>query len=284
MAKIIIIDDDLAMEMLCENLLYRGHEAFRIPSADLALEKIQDIISADLVVLDIIMSWPAAKKVSGVAGSHTAGMEVFKDIRRLNKTLPILVYSATTDNSLIEFIKTDPNAIFCSKAWSLQIKELVQIIFEKVGLKNETKILQPFIVHGHDETAKLNLKNYLQNTLHFPEPIILHEQPNIGRTLIEKFEETSLDSLIIFILLTPDDVTVADKESNDEKRRARQNVIFEMGYFLGTLGRRSGRVILLYRPPLELPSDLSGVAYIDISQGIEAAGEEIRREVNNVRP
>lgn len=283
MAKIIIIDDDLNMEMLCERIQYNGHDAFRIPSADLALEKITDIISADLVVLDIIMPWPVTKKVSGVKGNHIAGMEIFKEIRRLNKTLPILVYSATMDILIIDHIKTDQNAVFCSKALSLQIQDLVQIIYKKVGIKNETKPLQSFIVHGHDEIAKLSLKNYLQNTLYFAEPIILHEQPNIGRTLIEKFEETSLGSSIIFVLLTPDDIVIAEGCNNDEKRRARQNVIFEMGYFLGALGRKSGRVILLYRGPLELPSDLSGVTYIDISNGIESVGEKIRREVDNVR-
>jgi predicted nucleotide-binding protein len=52
---------------------------------------------------------------------------------------------------------------------------------------------------------------------------------------------------------------------------------------LGTLGRKSGRVLLLYQGNLELPSDLSGVLYIDISQGLEAAGEKIRREIQNVR-
>jgi predicted nucleotide-binding protein len=52
-----------------------------------------------------------------------------------------------------------------------------------------------------------------------------------------------------------------------------------MGYFLGTLGRRSGRIILLYRGPIDLPSDISGVIFIDISGGIEAAGESIRKEV-----
>lgn len=283
MAKIIVIDDELAMDMLCDSLKYHGHEAFRIPSVDLALKKIKDIISADLVVLDIIMPWPTTRKVSGVAGNHTAGMEIFKEIRYLHKTLPILVYSATTDVAIMDFIKTDQNADFCSKAWSPQIKELVQLIFKKAGLKNKTKVLQPFIVHGHNEIVKLSLKNYLQNTLNYPEPIILHEQPNFGRTLIEKFEETSADSSIVFVLLTPDDIVVAKEGSNDERRRARQNVIFEMGYFLGALGRRSGRVILLYCGPLELPSDLSGVTYIDISNGIESAGEEIRREVDNAR-
>lgn len=57
------------------------------------------------------------------------------------------------------------------------------------------------------------------------------------------------------------------------KRRARQNVIFELGFFLGVLGRESGRVILLYVNPLELPSDLSGLIYIDVTNGIESAGK-----------
>ena len=63
----------------------------------------------------------------------------------------------------------------------------------------------------------------------------------------------------------------------------RQNVIFEMGFFLAHLGRKSGRVILLHKGPIDLPSDISGVVYVDISHGIEAAGEAIRREVQNVK-
>lgn len=97
--------------------------------------------------------------------------------------------------------------------------------------------------------------------------------------VIEKFEDYAAMSALVFVLLTPDDTVAKGDEPDDSKRRARQNVIFEMGYFLGTLGRKSGRVILLYRGPLDLPSDISGITYIDISEGIEAAGEKIRREV-----
>ena len=89
-------------------------------------------------------------------------------------------------------------------------------------------------------------------------------------------------SALVFVLLTPDDIGAKGDESDDVKRRARQNVIFEMGYFLGALGRRSGRVVLLYWSSLDLPSDLSGVIYIDISKGIEAAGETIRKEIAHV--
>ena len=141
--------------------------------------------------------------------------------------------------------------------------------------------LRIFIVHGHDDIAKLELKNYIQNTLKLPEPIILHEQPNHGRAIIEKFEEFANESTLAFVLLTPDDHMAKELGSESKVYRARQNVIFEMGYFLGMFGRKTGRVILLYKGTLDIPSDISGVIYIDISNGIESAGEKIRREIDS---
>lgn len=135
--------------------------------------------------------------------------------------------------------------------------------------------MRPFIVHGHTEKRILELKNYLQNTLKFEEPIILAEQASGGKTIIEKFETYAEESSLVFILLTPDD----KYSERTVTYRALQNVIFEMGYFLGKLGRKTGRVILLHEGTLELPSDISGLVYISIDGGIKAAGEEIRKEL-----
>ena len=143
--------------------------------------------------------------------------------------------------------------------------------------KNSNKT---FIVHGHNHLRKEELKNYLQNTLHFPEPIILHEKESKGKTIIEKFEKYSDDVDFVFALLTPDDNVVSSDICDDEKRRARQNVIFEIGYFMGQLGRDSGRVLLLHEGSIELPTDILGLIYIDISNGVETAGERIRKELN----
>ena len=142
--------------------------------------------------------------------------------------------------------------------------------------------LSVFIVHGQDDQTKFQLKNYLQNTLKFPEPTILHEQPSLGKTIIEKFEHYAARADVVFVLLTPDDLIADPEARNEAKRRARQNVIFEMGFFLGKLQRTSGRVILLYKGKLELPSDISGLIYVDIGNGIESAGEIIRRELQDV--
>lgn len=146
-----------------------------------------------------------------------------------------------------------------------------------------TDIAEPaniFIVHGHDDVAKLELKNYLQNTLGLPEPVVLHEKPNYGRAIIEKFEHYATKASFAFVLLTPDDPLAEQGIDTGKRYRARQNVIFEMGYFLGLFGRTAGRVILLYKGELDIPSDITGLVYIDISNGIDAVGEKIRRELS----
>ena len=135
--------------------------------------------------------------------------------------------------------------------------------------------LKSFIVHGHDHHLLLALKDFIQNTLHWAEPVILAQKPSMGlATVIEKFENYSADVDAVFVLATPDDIAGADPN----KKRARQNVIFELGYFVGRLGRKAP-IFLLTSSGVELPSDLGGVIYISIDGGIRAASEEIRTEL-----
>ena len=115
-----------------------------------------------------------------------------------------------------------------------------------------------FIVHGHDDALK-NAVARVVDRLGL-ESIILHEQPNKGRTIIEKFLAYS-DVGFAIVLLTPDDVGAkAGTPSDAMQPRARQNVILELGYFLGRLGR--DRVAALYIPAVEMPSDYSGVLFV----------------------
>ena len=116
-----------------------------------------------------------------------------------------------------------------------------------------------FVVHGHDEAALHGLARFLEKL--GLEAVVLREQPDQGRTIIEKFEELSGGVGFAVVLLTPDDVGgVATTDVT--KARARQNVIFELGYFAGQLGR--GRVCLLRKGEVEIPSDLYGVIYTDM--------------------
>jgi predicted nucleotide-binding protein len=114
-----------------------------------------------------------------------------------------------------------------------------------------------FIVHGHDEAAKHTVARFIEKL--DLQPIILHEKPNAGRTLIEKFEHHSAVSFAI-VLLTPDDVGHPKGREDEKSPRARQNVIFELGYFLGKLTR--ARVCALHQGDVEILSDYLGVVYI----------------------
>lgn len=116
-----------------------------------------------------------------------------------------------------------------------------------------------FIVHGHDNTMKEAVASVVR--ILGLEPIILNEQPNEGNTIIEKFEKYANVGFAI-VLLSPDDQGYAAASGpTTAKSRARQNVVFELGYFAGRHGR--SRVFSLYREDanFETPSDISGVAY-----------------------
>ena len=91
--------------------------------------------------------------------------------------------------------------------------------------------------------------------------MVLHEQPNEGRTIIEKFEDFAHVRFAV-VLLTPDDTGRLQADAGEYRPRARQNVIFEFGYFIGKLGRE--RVCALVQGDLERPSDYDGVLYIQL--------------------
>ena len=119
-----------------------------------------------------------------------------------------------------------------------------------------------FLVHGHDEGALHHTARFLEAL--GLDPVILHEQPNAGRTIIEKFVDYA-DVGFAVVLLTPDDLGALASAAFEEQRpRARQNVILELGYFLGKLGR--SRVCALYSEGVEVPSDYSGVLFVPLDE------------------
>lgn len=138
-----------------------------------------------------------------------------------------------------------------------------------------------FVVHGHDEAARETVARFLVAL--GLQPIILHEQVSQSRTVIEKIEANS-DVGFAVVLLTGDDV--GGKSASELKPRARQNVIFELGYFIGHLKR--ARVCALKRGDVEVLSDFSGVVYtefdakggwkMELAKEIRAAGIAINAE------
>lgn len=117
-----------------------------------------------------------------------------------------------------------------------------------------------FLVHGHHDGLLHEVARYLEKLK--LEPVILREQPSAGRTIIEKFVDYS-DVGYAVVLLTPDDRGgVVNVPYEQQHLRARQNVILELGYFLGRLSRN--RVTALHMGDVEIPSDYSGVAFVAV--------------------
>ena len=157
-----------------------------------------------------------------------------------------------------------------------------------------------FIVHGRADKPKLELARMLEE-LGF-EVTILSELPDKGRTLIEKLEQETIDVGYAFVILTPDDMgclydemhgiatmisgfSVVKKEIVENifkllYPRSRQNVILELGYFVGKLGRN--KVCCLYQGDVQLPSDIHGVVYKKFNESLDECFRGIVKELKAV--
>lgn len=142
------------------------------------------------------------------------------------------------------------------------IKSDIELINKVPAFSDKSKpdTSNVFIVHGHN-TAILQTVARTVEKLGL-NPIILHEQPNAGKTIIEKFEGHSNVGFAI-ILLTDDDEGKGKTEI-DLKKRSRQNVVLELGYFIGKLTR--SKVLPLYSDGVELPSDIHGLLYTPLDK------------------
>lgn len=131
-----------------------------------------------------------------------------------------------------------------------------------------------FIVHGRDTLLRTQVENVLRAL--GLEPIILQEQANIGKTIIEKIEECT-DVGFGIVLYTPCDEGRLKSEDGELKPRARQNVVLEHGYLMAKLGRE--RVCCLVSKNVEFPSDIQGIGYIpanDIDQWKYKIAKELK--------
>jgi predicted nucleotide-binding protein len=160
-----------------------------------------------------------------------------------------------------------------SKARSIALLEqAVQSLEEQLVENGNRGVLQEvapsrdlskvFIVHGHDDAVRETVARYIERL--GLEAIILHERANKGRTIITKFRDESIGVGFAVALMSPDDLGKA-KDEAELKPRARQNVVFELAYFIGKLGPE--RVAALVKGDIERPSDFDGVVYISLDDG-----------------
>ncbi|HNK30658.1 MAG TPA: nucleotide-binding protein [Plasticicumulans sp.] len=148
-------------------------------------------------------------------------------------------------------------------------KDITTMVFDKAksslpaksapkSNSNTLDLTKVFIVHGRDDLAKTEAARFIER-LGFS-AIILHEQANSGKTIIEKIDAYTNVGFAI-VLYTPCDTGGLAGEKT-QKSRARQNVVFEHGYLIGKLGRHN--VCALVKGDVEIPNDISGVVYVPL--------------------
>ena len=223
------------------------------------IEKSEKLPLRDDDILDAIRR-DAEMILRNIFGDDIAYIRSLNDIR-----FHPMVYPSSEENR---------NSIWSSGQRKLinlfqTIKKELEIFHSDQEIEQSTNISDKqinsrkvFIVHGHDEGMKLDVARTLEK-LEF-EPIILHEQVDDGQTIIEKFENNSIECGFAVILLSPDDKGYSVKSSPDDaKFRARQNVILELGYFVGKISRKNVLTLVKSDPTgqLEIPSDLAGIIY-----------------------
>jgi predicted nucleotide-binding protein len=204
--------------------------------------------------------------LAGIYGEHTAEYHRLVDAANLDR----IAYSmqgwdgtgGTSIQDVLEGLERGRSraiGLLTGEVTALKERPDFSTIASAVGTTARTSskpaVLEVFIVHGQDVATKTEVARFLEHA--GLTPIILHEQPNNGRTIIEKFEHHGANAGFAVVLLTPDDVGGTDPTKL--RPRARQNVIGEMFWFAGKLGRK--RVCALMKGDLEIPSDFSGVIY-----------------------
>jgi predicted nucleotide-binding protein len=173
----------------------------------------------------------------------------------MNLTHDMITYRAV--RTLDDYLAARPKLAQTLSAFGQSIFNL-DSVQEGTDLDNgATSSQDVFVVHGHDEAAKESVARFIEHL--GLKPIILHEQPNAGQTIIEKFEKHA-DVAFAVVLLTPDDVGASMESPTVLTPRARQNVVLELGFFFGKLGR--SRVCALLKGGVERPSDIDGLLYV----------------------
>ena len=206
---------------------------------------------------------------------------IFGDNNEFASELAGLYFGATYANPSQEEEYEERQLVLDSARDLLEIaREKIELSTDELAEEDENnEDVEPeeiFIVHGHDDALKEAVARVIGQLGY--EPIILHEQPNSGRTIIEKFDEEA-DVDFAVVLLSPDDLA-RGKNEQTERPRARQNVIFELGYFLGRIGRENVACIYRFAAGFEIPSDYSGVTYTEFDKK-GAWKYELARELAN---
>ncbi len=207
--------------------------------------------------------------IGGADGTYQAALELRLTRKRL---IPVGAFGGASSRLLTELLNSGAvreaeNFEKLSNPW---VPPLASHVVTVLGANRPSKVL---LIHGH-ATDKAELKEWLQHE-DLADPVVMAQQFTAGQTLPEKFELLAGEADAAIALATPDDLASAVSGTDVKRKRARQNVWVEVGWFWGRLGR--SRVLLLVRGDVEIPSDLDGIEYHTYQHSVLELKTSIRR-------
>ena len=214
------------------------------------IDEIPKLISANVSSSDAgFQAWKARAERFLI---HKYGKDSYEHTRFTKTMFSLGFFVSGTPHS--DFIKACQTGLRTTQAiFQTYLDELAEEDAPTPNVIQPANYSKVFIVHGHDGELKQSVARIIEKQ--GIEAIILSEQANLGKTIIEKFEDYS-DVGGAICLFTADDFG-RSKKAEEDRARARQNVVFETGYFIGRLGR--DHIAILADDGIEMPSDLSGV-------------------------
>lgn len=272
--RICLLEDDRLHATATTDELRRGHSSIQVDVIATELEfrrRFGEIAasSPDAFIIDMMVPWttPTAdqrdwKPPSDLAGGmYRAGLRCVDLIEKNTRTRgrPIVVWSVLSRDDLGSVANQLPtNVLFRSK--STRTKDIFRLIRNMMPVLPPQLKQQVFVVHGRNHDFRETVARFLEGL--GVQPVILDEQVNLGQSILDKLDQhADVDAAIV--LLTADEVGgLRDRPQEERRKRSRQNVVMELGYFLARLGK--DRVITVCEHDVEIPSDYSGIASIPI--------------------
>ena len=286
--KVLLFDDNPGwLERTKNDLKDMGIEVICVDSG---LPEVISIIEANhdelaAVVIDLVMLIEKDPDLALAEGGDVTGHAAARHLRERYPNLPLIGasdYPEDYPKARDWFRKRGkfkrPVGVFKK---GREDSLLFDLLCELTGAKREPKGV--FLVHGHDHLTLNRVIKWVKR-IDGLEPITIRDNASEGRTWIEQLEDLADQSFMAWVLLTPDDLVGSVGDASATEVRARQNVILELGYFLGKFGRKAGRVLLLVAPKVKLPSDLEGIRHIRLGDDFDAFLRELRREIGHFLP
>jgi len=272
---ILIVDDDSQVDLRSELMLHGNFQVLFARNVEQALHFANTLPEIKFGVIDVRLDDYSPYTAEETGYGRRAGVRLLRSLEDRLPAAKFLLKTAGPDIDDVKKLVHQRKSLFLPFVVSGRVD--TNMIESRASDAYAGGRLRPWIliVHGHDNNAVSALKGLLQSRFGLADVHILRDLAHQGQTIIDKFEHYARRADIVFALMTDDD------EVSGNQVRARQNVIFEIGYFCSALQRTSGQLILLEKYGIEIPSDMRGLGTINISAGVDSPGilEAIAREL-----